>query len=118
WSIYPRIRSFIQKIAYYSIGTWLINHVVDHVRAVSEWEKHAMIVKHIKPDIITTISNGIEKEAVLPIDQEAGREIKERVKQFGRYMVQVGRLERVKNFETVIRAMKTIPEDINFVIVG
>jgi glycosyltransferase involved in cell wall biosynthesis len=88
------------------------------VRAVSEWEKQEMIKKGLKPSLVRVISNGIEDEAYLDVDQEASEDIKEKVKNFGRYIIQIGRVYMIKNYETTIRALTNTPEDLKYVIAG
>jgi glycosyltransferase involved in cell wall biosynthesis len=77
-----------------------------------------MIKKGLKPSLVRVISNGIEDEAYLDVDQEASEDIKEKVKNFGRYIIQIGRVYMIKNYETTIRALTNTPEDLKYVIAG
>ena len=100
------------------LGVSLINLTVDKIRAVSEWERQGIIKKGINPCKVVTITNGVENEAYLDIDKLASPQIKRDVKQLGRYIIQVGRIYKIKNYETTIKALPNIPGDIKYVIVG
>lgn len=118
WSIFPSWQIFLKRTYHYTIGAWLINRSVDGVRAVSEWERLEMVKHGIRPDLISVISNGLEDEAFGDVESEAGEAVKETVRSWGRYIIQVGRVYNIKNYETVIRALPDIPSDVKFVIVG
>ncbi len=118
WTTFPKIKGFIKKTYHYTIGTLLINLAVDGIQAVSEWEKIALDSKGINPELITVIENGIEKEAFFNLDKKAGIEIRKRAKEYGKYLIQIGRIHPIKNYETTIKALVKLPQDINFVIVG
>jgi glycosyltransferase involved in cell wall biosynthesis len=118
WDIYSPLQKFIKQTYNKFLGTPLINAVVDDVRAVSAWEKKEMIKMGIKPSLISVISNGIENEAYEDIDKKASAKIKKTVKSFGSYILQIGRIYEIKNYETTIKALPYIPKNINFVIVG
>lgn len=118
WSIFPAWQAFIKKAIQYSIVTFFINRSVDGVRAVSEWERIEMGKKGIKPEKIITIDNGLEDEAYMDLELLASKEVKEKVAAFGEYIIQVGRVYVIKNYETTIRALPHIPSHIKFVIVG
>jgi glycosyltransferase involved in cell wall biosynthesis len=118
WSIYPVFMRIAKQTYHYSIGTILINLFVDKMRAVSEWERNEIIKKGVKQEKVITISNGLEQEAYLDVDKNASAEIKEKVKGFGRYLIQIGRVYVIKNYETTIRALPSIPKDVKFIIAG
>jgi glycosyltransferase involved in cell wall biosynthesis len=118
WTIFSKTQAFIKKAYHYSLGVILINAVVDAARAVSKWEKKEMVAKGIKNDKISVIDNGLEDEAYLDIDRLASIEIKGQVKKYGRYIIQVGRIYMIKNNETVIRALPSLPADVKYVMVG
>src|SRR5436305_1512737 len=73
---------------------------------------------HVNENLITVITNGIENEAYSDIDTLASKEIKEKAKGFGRYILQVGRIYMIKNYETTIKALAKLPDDVKFVIAG
>lgn len=118
WLIFPPIIAAIKKLYHLTLGVMLINLIVDGVRAVSEWEKQEIIKRGVKPSIVKTIANGIEDEAYMDLDAKASLEIKEKVKEYGKYIIQIGRIYNIKNYETTIKALTKVPKDINFVIVG
>ncbi len=118
WRVFPKWVAIIKSTYHFTIGTLLVNLSVDGVRAVSNWEKAEMIKKGINPQKIVVIDNGIEDEAYLDLDKAASDDIKKKVTDFGRYIIQIGRVYPIKNYETVIKAMPYIPSDIKFLIVG
>lgn len=118
WKVFPRFGGFIKKIYHFTIGTLLINFVVDGVRTVSDWERQQIILKGINKNKVITISNGIENEAYLDVEKLASKEIKEKVKIYGKYIIQIGRVYPIKNYETTIKALVKVPSDINYVIAG
>ncbi len=118
WRVFSKIQRIIKPIYHFTIGTLLINLVADGVRAVSEWERNEMIKKGVRKSLINVITNGLEDEAFLDVDKKASPEIKQQVKKFGEYIIQVGRIYPIKNYETVIKALPKIDEKIKFVVVG
>lgn len=118
WSIFPYWIALLKKFYHYTLGTLLINLATDGVRAVSEWERNAMIGRGIRPNLVRTISNGIEDDAFRDIDAEASDEIKNQTRQYGEYIIQIGRVYVIKNYETTLRALALLPAHIKYVIVG
>lgn len=118
WKVFPRFGGFIKKLYHFTIGTLLINLAVDGVRAVSLWEKAEIISKRVNPEKVIVIDNGIEDEAYLDVEKEASQEIKDKVKSYGKYIIQIGRVYPIKNYETTIKALAKVPTDINYVIAG
>lgn len=108
----------IKKIIDYTIGVFLINRTVDGIRAVSNWEKELLISAGIRPSLITVITNGLEKEALTDSSKLASEQIKMKINELGRYIIQVGRIDRNKNYETPIKAIRFLPDDVKFAIVG
>jgi glycosyltransferase involved in cell wall biosynthesis len=118
WSVFPKLQSWTKQVVHYTLGTWLVNHAVDGVRAVSRWEGEEMIKKGIKREKVVVIDNGIEDEAYANVEAEASEEIKKKVEEYGRYIIQIGRIYVIKNYETTIRAMTQLPEDVKYIIAG
>ncbi len=118
WSIFKPLQRIIKQKYHYTVGTYLINLIVDGVRAVSDWENKEMVKKGVKENKVVTIDNGIEDEAYLNLDKLASNEIKSKVKNFGKYFIQIGRIYSIKNYETTIKALSLLPKDINYVIAG
>lgn len=120
--LYTKHFSFIKKLAisifYYGLGTKLINATVDGIRSVSMWEKNEMISKGIKNELLKVITNGTELDAYADIESLASDETKNNVEKYGRYIVQMGRIDSVKNYETVIYSLKFIPNDVKYVVLG
>lgn len=118
WSTFSRLQVWIKKNYHYVLGVKLINATVDLVRAVSEWEKQEMRYKGIKRELIKVIDNGIEDEAYMDVDKLASLKIKKQVDKFGKYIIQIGRVYSIKNYETTIKALTKVSKEINYVIVG
>ena len=118
WSVFTRMSALIKSFYHYTLGTFLINRATDRVRAVSEWEKQEMIKKGVRNTKIKVISNGIENEAFDKSEKHTSTQVKEKVSKLGDYIIQIGRIYPIKNYETTIRALKLVPKHIKFVIVG
>ncbi|MDQ3098508.1 MAG: glycosyltransferase [bacterium] len=112
------IKNIFIQFFYYYIGVPLINASVDAIRSVSEWEREEMLKKGIRKELLQVITNGTEKEAYFTVDTKVSEAIKKNVEEYGRYLIQMGRIEPVKNYETVIRALKFLPNDVNYIIAG
>jgi glycosyltransferase involved in cell wall biosynthesis len=77
------------------------------------------MIKHfLNKKKINVITNGIEDEAYADVEKEASDKIKKQVTAYGRYLIQIGRIYRIKNYETMIRALALLPKDVNYVIAG
>jgi len=118
WNLFPLWQRVVKRTYHQTLGKWLINQVVDGVRAVSEWEKQEMISSGIRPEKIEVISNGIEDEAYMDIEKLASKGIKTKVRKWGKYLIRIGRIYPIKNDETIIKALLKLPTDIKLVIVG
>jgi len=118
WRVFSKIQAIVKSTYHFTIGTLLINLVVDGVRAVSNWEGEEMLKKGLQKSIVKVIPNGVEDEAYKDMNKMASTEIKQRVKSFGKYIIQIGRIYPIKNYETTIKALPLIPSTIKFVIVG
>lgn len=118
WHLFPWWQRIIKYTYHKILAPWLINLTVDGVRAVSEWEKQEMLKYGVNGSKIEVIANGLEDEAYLDINKQASSQIKKQVKKWGKYLIQIGRVYPIKNYETVIRALPKIPENIKFIIVG
>ena len=104
-SIYPGLRMKIRKLIDRSIGVFLINRTVDAIRAVSEVEARGLIAQGIRADLITEIKNGIEEFAFDDIDTKVDSDFKEKIKKLDDYIIQVARIDRVKNQVSAIVAL-------------
>lgn len=118
WTIFPWPVRIAKYLYHYSVGMVLINGAVDGVRAVSEWEKQEIIKFGVSKKKVVVISNGIEAEAYEADDKNVSENIKDMVYGFGEYIIQIGRIYPIKNYETTIRALVNIPEHIHYVIAG
>mgnify|MGYP001573060208 CR=1 FL=1 len=118
WNVFPFWQRIIKKTYHVILAPKLVNFSVDKIRAVSEWEKIEMIKKGIKREKVTVVSNGIENEAYRNVERLVSASIRSQVRKWGNYIIQVGRVYPIKNYETAIRALTLIPKSIKFVIVG
>lgn len=118
WRVFKPVTALLKYIYHYGLGMILINLSADLVRAVSVWEKEEMIIHGINKDLIQVIPNGIEDEGFRNVEAEASPEIKSKVASWGQYIIQIGRIYPIKNYETVIKALPLIPAEISFVILG
>lgn len=117
WQDFPLFSRIIKNIYHKTIGVWLVNNSVDCVRAVSTWEKEEMISYGIKSSKIRVISNGIE-DLAFHKNLQVSAKWKEKVAGYGRYIINIGRIHRIKNMETLIECLQHIPSDIQLVIAG
>lgn len=117
WNIFNPLKGWTKRIYHHTFGLFLINHAVDAVRSISRWETKEMIRCGVRPNLITTIANGIEKEAWGDIERKASPDVVKQVKSFGTYVVQLGRIHPVKNQHTAIKALAIVP-GLHFAIVG
>lgn len=118
WSIFPWYQLIPKWLYHRTLGVLLINTSVDGVRAVSEWEKRTMQSYGLARHKISVISNGIENQAFTNVDEEVSASFKKKIAGFGRYLIQIGRIHQIKNLETTIAALASLPTDVKFVIAG
>lgn len=118
WRVFPKWVAIIKSFYHFTLGTLLVNAAVDGVRAVSNWERSEMLKKGLNPKKVVVIDNGIEDEAYMDLESAASETIKQQATEYGRYIIQVGRVYPIKNYETVIRAMVYMPKDLKYIIVG
>lgn len=117
WWTFTQFQRISKRLYQKFIGTFLINHSVDGLRSVSEWETEETVKSGVRRNIIETIPNGIEKEVYSDIERLASNRIRALVKDLGEYVVQVGRIHPIKNQLTTIRAVAKVP-GIVFAIAG
>ncbi len=117
WSVFPWKQRLIKPLYHFTVGTLLINLVVDGARAVSNWERAEMIKKGVMKSKVVTIDNGIEDEAYKDVEKLASKEIKDMVKSYGDYIIQVGRIYPIKNYETTLKALAK-NDKLHYVIAG
>jgi len=117
WSVFTWKQRLIKPLYHFTVGTLLINLVVDGARAVSNWERAEMIKKGVMKSRVVTIDNGIEDEAYKDVEKLASKEIKDMVKSYGDYIIQVGRIYPIKNYETTLNALAK-NDKLHYVIAG
>lgn len=117
WWTFKPFQRIAKRVYQKCIGTFLINHVVDGLRSVSEWETEETVKSGVRREIIETIPNGIEREVYSDIEKLASEHIRKLVSELGEYVVQVGRIHPIKNQLTTIRAVAQVP-GVTFAIAG
>lgn len=118
WETFPLWQRIIKKIYQRVLGVYLINSLVDGYRSVSSWEGGESIKNGVRSELVHIITNGLEDEAYLDVDKLASSEIKAKVKGYGKYLLQTGRIHPIKNQATAIKALFLLPKDIKLVLVG
>lgn len=118
WQTFPWIARTIKRLYHRYVGLWLINTQTSLVRAISPWEKRALIRQGVNPRRVVLIKNGLDKAASLDHERLANPETKKKVADLGRYFVAVGRIAPIKNYETMIRAVALLPKGTKLAIVG
>jgi glycosyltransferase involved in cell wall biosynthesis len=118
WAVFPPSTRIIKYIYHFTLGTLLINLIVDGVRAVSEWERVQIVSKGVSKNKVIVIANGLEDEAFSDVDTLASSSIKGTVASLGRYILQIGRVYPIKNYETTLKALVNVPTDVKYVIAG
>ena len=118
WAAFPPHIRFVKQLYHRTLGQWLVNGAADGVHALSELERRALIAAGIRAELITIIPNGVPDDAFADLEELASPDAKELVRRAGRYFVQLGRIHPVKNYETAIRTLAKLPNDVSFLIVG
>lgn len=118
WSTFSLAQRTIKRLYHYTIGAWLINQTADAMRAVSDWEKDEIIKHGVKKNIVVMVPNGVEDEAYENVDKKVSNKMKKQVALFGKYIIQIGRIYNIKNYETTIRALVNAPKNLNYIIAG
>ena len=119
WETFPPLIRLVKKIYHKTLGAFLINHSVDALRSVSEWESQETIRYGVRQDIVTTIPNGLEDYAYSSdIEDRASDGAKRLAADAHPYIIQIGRIHPIKNQLTAIKALKYAPKQINFLIAG
>ncbi len=118
WQKFTPLRRILKKIYHAVPGKILINLAVDGILTMSTWEKQQMIAANIREEIIVTIPDGVEPEAFEDLDKMASNLIKSKVNKYGNYILQIGRIHELKNYETTLKALSYLPDSIHLVIAG
>src|SRR3989344_1109838 len=118
WSLFKPLSRVLKRIYHYTMGTYLINQVVDLVVAVSTWEKLELERKGVMKPQIVILPNGIEAEAYKNVDMLVSKHIEKKLTKIGKYIIQVGRIHPIKNYECSIKAVSKLPNSIKLVLVG
>lgn len=118
WPTFPLIPRIFKQLYHAAVGRWLINSQTSFVRAISLWEKQALIHAGIQRQKIVLIINGLDKAATHDHEKRARSSVKNIARSLGNYYVAVGRIAPIKNYETMIRAMAKRPGNSTLAIIG
>lgn len=118
WKRYSYLRRIGKKLFHAFLGRILINLSVDGILTTSIWERREMVKEGIRRELIVTIPNGVEPEAFDNIELKASSQIRTKIAEYGSYIIQIGRIHPVKNYETTIKALVHLPSNVNLVIAG
>lgn len=118
WKKYRLMFQIGKKLYHYMFGRALINLTADAVLTSSAWERSAIKSCGIRKDIITVLPEGVEQEAYEDLEKLASAQIREQVSSYGTYILQIGRIAPVKNYETAMRALTYLPDHVKLVIAG
>ncbi|MEA1926203.1 MAG: glycosyltransferase family 4 protein [Patescibacteria group bacterium] len=113
----PGVR-FFKRIYHNTLGIFFINHIVDGLRSVSEWEMEKTVKLGVKSEKVRVIQNGLEKEVLEDVEELASSEVRELVTSLTPYVIQIGRIHPIKNQKVVVEALQLLPQEIKFAIVG
>ncbi|KKU88941.1 MAG: Glycosyltransferase [Microgenomates group bacterium GW2011_GWF2_47_9] len=117
WPTFSPPARLLKQIYHLTLGKFLVNHTVDAVRAISLWEKKELEVSGINKSKIVLIQNGLDPVAKLDHRSLASYKVKKIVAGLGSYIIAIGRISPVKNYETVLKALAQT-KDLNLALVG
>lgn len=118
WPIFNPLTIFLKQTYHKTIGRFMLNYLSDGIRVISVWEQNELIKVGINPSKITLIPNGLDKEALQNHEKYAISKIKKLAKHWGKYILSMGRVAVIKNYETSIRALAESSTKFKLVIVG
>jgi len=91
----------------------------DAILAVSECTRRDIIrYYHIAPEKISVVYQGCDDSFRKPVSQEKKAAVREKYALPGRFVLNVGTIERRKNALTLVKAMKDVSDDVHLVLVG
>ncbi len=118
WPLFPWLTRSIKRLYHQTVGRLLIGSVVDGIRAISKWENQELIKFGLRPSKIILIENGLDPVAKLNHSKLASSKIKGLTQRLGNYIIAIGRISPIKNYETIVKAISLINSNINLVIIG
>ena len=118
WPTFPILIRLLKQVYHRTLGLWMITHLADGVRAVSDWEYRQLVYKGVPKKLVKTISNGLEDDAFSTNDIMPSDVAIRIVKKNTPYIIDVGRISPIKHYETAIAALKAMNHDCRFLIMG
>ena len=108
---------FVKRTIETMVSKLLLNNIVDGFCTVSQWEAECMNKFGISK--VTVIPNGLPNIAYSKSHTGISSNIKKLLKNNPEYIVQIGRIERLKNLDVVIRALPHVKnEKLKYFIIG
>lgn len=117
WHDFPPFQATVKKFIHSHLGRWLIGQTGTLVHSVAEWERERLLEMGIAPSSIAVIPNGVE-DVAFSRNPRISSDAKALVARAGKYVVTISRIYPLKNLETVIAALASMPPDVNLLIVG
>ncbi len=117
WQVFPTFTRYIRFVYYHTLGVLLINSTADVIQVLSEAEHLHMRKFGVDEHKMVTISNGVEPEALLQA-HAVSNAFEKKISSLGRYVVQLARIDPVKNMGSAVVAMTHAPADVKLVIAG
>ncbi|MEK7517663.1 MAG: glycosyltransferase family 4 protein [Patescibacteria group bacterium] len=117
WNSIPKKKKIIKLFLHKTIGKLLINYSADGIRVISKWEKEEMIKLGIRKNLIELIGHGTQEQALVDnnrVDMQFEKKIKESMP----FIIQIGRIHPIKNYETSIKSFEKIPKNFKLIIIG
>ncbi len=118
WPTFSLLSRVLKWLYHSTFGLIMINQMTDGVRAISNWEKQALAKVCIKSRKIVLIENGLDPSARLPHSSLVSPKIKHLTHDLKTYIISIGRIAPIKNYETIIKAISLIPSKLKLVIIG
>lgn len=118
WNMFPITIRTLKYLYHKFAGVFLINTTVDGIRAVSVWEQDELVKSGIPKTKIYLIKNGLEEIALIHSLTKVSKNAKSAVTRLGKYIIDIGRIFPIKNYEAVISVLPNLPSDIKLLLVG
>lgn len=117
WNSIPKKYAMIKLFLHKTIGKWLINSSADGIRAISKWEEKELIKLGIRKNLIQLIGHGTKVEALVD-NIRLSVQFEKKIKDSMPFIIQIGRIHPIKNYETSIKSFAKMPRNFKLIIIG
>ncbi len=117
WPTFPLLPRLVKRLYHAFPGRFFANYLSDGIRAISVWEQQALTQVGIKSSQIILIPNGLDTVARRPL-RLISAQVRQIVRRHSPYLLSIGRLAPIKNYETTIKALAATPGPLKLLIVG